>query len=214
MFPFFNRIKALRAMSFENGGKLLFSKNVRFYLEPNSQIIVTGGVSTLGYAFHGKTPRPSLDKTVISLKRGARLVIGPNVHICPGTYIHVGEHAEVIFHGQNLISYNCSFLCTRKIEIFENVSISWNVSLIDCDGRDFFDTEGNVIPQIPRNLIIKKNSGLQMNVVVPKGVVIGENAIIGANTVLRQDVPDGCLVYQNPELRIRKNTTLGWQYES
>ncbi len=50
-----------------------------------------------------------------------------------------------------------------------------------------------------------------MNVVIPKGIVVGKNSVVGANTVVRRDIPDNSLVYQNPELKIRNDTTVGLQ---
>lgn len=195
-----------------DGAVFLFHKDVQFYLDKDSRIEVLSGTSSVGYQLPGFDPRPSYNNSIVILKRGARLILGANVRIAAGTYIYVGENARLTMHGGNWLGHNCSIICTQQMELFENASMSWNVSVIDDDGRVFFDDAGKPILKRKSNLVLKKNSGLQMNVVIPKGVVVGENSVVGANTVIRQDVPDNCLAYQNPELKLKSNTTLGWQY--
>lgn len=208
----FHRYKALRRIHFEgDNSHLFFEKNVWFYLEKSSKVFIGDGIVKIGSSFPNRPPRPSYDKTVIALKENATLRLGSGVHICPGVSICVGRGATMTLEGGNWVANNCTFICTREIHIGRNTSLSWNVTLIDDDGRTFYREDGTPIESSPRRLIIGSNAGLMMNVVVPKGVLIGKNAVIGANTVVRRDVPDNCLVYQNPEMRVRHDTTVGLQ---
>ncbi len=98
--------------------------------------------------------------------------------------------------------------------LHKNVSLSWNVTLIDDDGHFYYSSSGRKIKKIYRPMIVKKNAGIQMNVVVPKGIIIGENSIVAANCVLRSDVPDNSLVYQKNETVVKAGFTTGFAIEN
>lgn len=208
----YNRFQALKHVHFEGKeAHLFFDKNVWFRLEENAKIVIQNGLVRIGYDFPNKVSRPSYNKTTITLRENAVLFLGGGVHICPGTSIYLGKNAEMTFKGRNWIGNNCTFICTKKLELGQNTSLSWQVTLIDDDGRTFYKPDGNPIESNRRPLIIGENVGLQMHVVIPKGVIIGKNSVVGANTVVRRDIPENCLVYQNPELKIRHDTTVGFQ---
>jgi len=208
----FNRYKALKHIHFEGEkSRLFFHKNVWFYCEKNSKILIRNGLVQIGYGFPGRSQRPSYDKAVITLKEGATLILGGGTHISHGVSIHVGRDGKMILAGKNWVANNCTFICSNELTLGHKTSLSWNVTLIDDDERVFFRADGTPIQSASRKLIIGDNVGLMMNVVIPKGVTIGENAVIGANTVVRRDIPDNCLVYQNPEMKIRYDTTVGLQ---
>lgn len=77
--------------------------------------------------------------------------------------------------------------------------------------RTLYTEDGQPILKKRSDLTLEDHVGLQMNVIIPIGVRVGSKSVIGANTVLRSDVPASSLIYQNPELRIKKNVTTGLQ---
>lgn len=111
-----------------------------------------------------------------------------------------------------MIAHNCFIICNRNSEIGENSALSWNVTLIDDDLHDFYRSNGKKLKKYGTSFIIKKNVGIQMNSVMPKGKTVGENSIIAANTVIRRNIPDNSLAYQNSEIRIKDNITTGFEY--
>ena len=73
---------------------------------------------------------------------------------------------------------------------------------MDYDGHKFIRLDGQD-KDYYKPLVVGKNVGIQMNVIIPKGVTVGDYSIISAGTILRQDVQDNCLAYSNPELRMK-----------
>lgn len=207
-----HRYRTLRQLELQSeNAQLFFHRDVIFNLRKGAQIIVPSGIVRIGYDFPNGVPRPSYNKSVITLRENAILSLGKGVHICPGTSIYVGESAKLILKGGNWIGNNCTLFCTRHMELGFHASLSWNVTLIDDDGRIYCKETGEPIDTLRRNMIIEDNVGIQMNVVIPKGVTIGKNALIGANAVVRMNIPENCLAYQNPEMKIRHDTTAGLQ---
>ena len=198
-----NRYKALKHVVLLGDDARFFPhKDVQFFIEHSAQVIIEKGVLTLGYRLPKIKSRPTYDKSVFVLEKNATLQISGDVFIAPGFYFHVRNGGKVVFRGQNWIAHNCTMICSNYMEFGMNASLSWNVTMIDDDGRSFFTVEGSPIKKETCSLILKDNVGIQMNVVIPKGVEIGRNSIVGANTVVRQNIPENCLVYQNPELKI------------
>ena len=209
---FIERLAAIKHINLMHDAKVYISKNVRICCKPTSSIIAYKGSSHIGYEFPESPPRATYNKGVIAIDRGAIVEIHGPILIAPGVYIHVCEGAKLVFKGENCIAHNTSLIVGKYMEIGNNTSISWNVTLIDYDKRRFYTQDGKIAPTEARPLILGSNCGLQMNVVVPKGIVVGDNTMVGANTVLRRDVPGNSLVYQNPDLRIKKNITTGFQF--
>lgn len=181
------------------------SAQCQFHLQPKSSIKVTGGALHLGFPLPGTSaPYASFGNTVLSMGEGSKLICEGDVFIAPGATIRIAAGAEVVFRGDNLIAHNFLLLCTRQIVLSQGASASWNVTLIDDDGHRFCNADGAEIPRTLRPLIVGKNAGIQMNVMVPRAVNIGDNAIIGAGTVVRQDVPDNCLAYAATKLTLKE----------
>lgn len=74
-------------------------------------------------------------------------------------------------------------LCVDKIEIGNNVTISYGV-YFTCHGRN----------QEHNRIIIKDGAyiGMRANITARHDIVIGENAIIGASTLVNKSVPADC----------------------
>lgn len=208
-----NRYKALKHIVLaDNNARFFPHKDVCFFVEDSAKVVIENGTLTLGYRLPKTKSHPVYDKSVFILGKNAMLQISGDVFIAPGFYFQVHDGGKVVFHGQNWIAHNCTIICSNYMEFGVNASLSWNVTMIDDDGRSFFTIEGDPIKKTKRSLILRDNVGIQMNVVIPKGIEIGENSVVGANTVVRQNIPENCLAYQNPELKLRYGTTTGLQH--
>lgn len=128
-----------------------------------------------------------------------------------GGKIVVGQRT-FINGGTNLISIN-------KIEIGNDVTIAWNVTIYDHDSHsldyrdrimdikqqneDYLNNNsfiGNknwdVVKSAP--IIIKDKAWIGFNAIILKGVTIGEGAIVAAGAVVTKDVPPFTIVAGNP----------------
>lgn len=82
------------------------------------------------------------------------------------------------------IGMKCYFddLCVDKIEIGDNVTISYGVYFA-CHGKN----------QNHNRIIIKDDAyvGMRANIIAPHDIEIGEGAIVGAQTLVNKSIPAG-----------------------
>ena len=133
---------------------------------------------------------------------GGKIVIGQRTFINGGT---------------NLISIN-------KIEIGNDVTIAWNVTIYDHNAHSI-DYRYRVLDNIQQNsdyrkyknfminknwnvvksepIIIKDKVWIGFNSIILKGVTIGEGAVVAAGSVVTRDVPPFTIVGGNPACVIK-----------
>jgi acetyltransferase-like isoleucine patch superfamily enzyme len=125
---------------------------------------------------------------------------------------------EMIVGNNNWIG-GSKFSCINKIEVEDNVFISWGGYISDHDshsldykerqndiiqqladyqnGKDFIESKNwNVVNSKP--IKICSNAWIGMNCIILKGVTVGEGAIVGAGSVVTKDVPAWTVVGGNP----------------
>jgi acetyltransferase-like isoleucine patch superfamily enzyme len=107
-------------------------------------------------------------------------------------------------------------VCHTKIEIGDDVIISWDVTIVDHDSHslDFRQRcddvrswrhgrkswEGVAIKPVH----IGNRAWIGFGATILKGVTIGEGAVVGAMSVVTRDVPSYCLVVGNPARFVRR----------
>ncbi|PJC65213.1 MAG: hypothetical protein CO021_00310 [Deltaproteobacteria bacterium CG_4_9_14_0_2_um_filter_42_21] len=206
----YERWKFLRHLEVSNSkARCIVAKDVWSSWGNDAKFSLYEGQVNIGYPFPHLPQRATYNKSVVAVANRGLIEVHGNLWIAPGTYIHVCEGAKLIFRGNNFIAHNTTIIVGNHVEFGKHVSTGWNCTFIDYDRRQFYSSEGKALKREARALVFEDYSGVQMNVVIPQGVRVGERAVIGANTVVRQDVPAGCLVYQNPELKVKKNVTPG-----
>ena len=93
------------------------------------------------------------------------------------------------------------------MEIGENVLLSPNVYITDCD-HEYRDVNVAVIDQgvnqKNQNVSIGDESYIGINSVIVGNVSIGKHCVIGANSVVTKNVPDYCVAVGSPAKVIRK----------
>jgi acetyltransferase-like isoleucine patch superfamily enzyme len=198
----------------------LESKDSHIFIDPNtkihfsrgSQIIIKKGILKIG----GNHPRsegmPSLNKTIIFLGEGCKLIVEGDAYIASGSYICLKNKSNLILEGGNYIGADNKIFTFNETRIGKNTSTSWNVTLMEDDGHDLYFKNGTPVKKIYRKMIIDENVGIQMNVTIPRGVTIGANSLIGANSVIRKDIPKDTLVYSDVTLKEKHGFSAGLQF--
>lgn len=112
--------------------------------------------------------------------------------------IETGEEGAIIKIGNNCGLSGVSIVCSRCIEIGDNVLIGANAQIGDRDDhKNRFHIE-------ERPVKIGNNVWVGMNSLILKGVTIGEGAIVAANAVVTHDVPSYTIVAGNPAKVVKK----------
>lgn len=176
-----------------------------------------------------------IDKTTI-------LLGGLNIDFRIGkekrTYLTIGEKclisSKFIFEalsgsisiGNNVHIGGAMFLCRTNIEIHNDVTMAWGITIYDHNSHsiywddrkednhncydDYLKYNGNNIVNknwdnvISKPIVIHSKVWIGFNVTILKGVTIGEGAVIGACSVVTKDVEPWTVVGGNPAVLLKK----------
>ena len=204
LIRFIRRLKAAKQITANSNTSFYFSKEIDFHLHPSSSIIIKKGVTLIGVNLDPKFPHATKSKSIIALGMNSKLIIEDNLIIAPGCEIRIKDNGVLTFCGENRIDHNFSITCTNKITIGYRTLMSWNITIIDDHGHTWIGPNEKRIKGSSLPMNIGKNVGLLMNTTLLNGIQIGDNSIIGPNLVLRKSAPENCMVYHNPDLKIKK----------
>jgi len=108
-----------------------------------------------------------------------------------------------------------TLVCAERIEIGNDVLISWGCTIVDhnshavdwtgrCnDVRDWYAGKKDWANVKVRPVRICDRAWIGFNTIVLAGVTIGEGAVVGCGSVVTKDVPRNCVVAGNPARVIR-----------
>lgn len=146
------------------------------------------------------------------------------------TYLYLGDNCiinatfvfetneGVISVGNNTFIGGGTFICTKKIEIGNDVMFSWGCTIIDTNAHSLISAErANDVINWKKGLdenkigfykdwtnvksekiIIKDKAWIGFNSIILKGVTVGKGAVVAAGSVVTTDVPDFAVVGGNP----------------
>ena len=166
-------------------------------------------------------------------------IIGLNLQVrkpAKDSYLKIGENSNiqgnfVVESEKGLISIGNrtfigggTFICTKEIEIGNDVMFSWGCTVVDNNSHSakWNERKNDVLDWkkgLDENKIgaykdwsnvkedkvtIKDKAWIGFNSIILKGVTIGEGSIVGAGSVVTKDVPDWTIVGGNPAKVIRE----------
>lgn len=147
-----------------------------------------------------------------------RIKIGENSMInC--NFVLESNGGEIVIGKRTFINSGTNLISINKIEIGNDVTIAWNVTIYDHNSHsldykhriqdikqqniDFLNNNEftlnknwDVVKSAP--IIIKDKAWIGFNSIILKGVTIGEGAIVAAGSVVTKDVPPFSIVGGNP----------------
>ena len=132
----------------------------------------------------------------------------------PNAVINIGE--------RSFLNKNVRLISINNIDIGNDVSIAWDVTIFDHNAHSFDWKERRNDSMIARKRFLNKKLSIEKNwaaiksapikicdkawigfgVTILKGVTIGEGAIVGANSVVKEDVEPYTVVFGNPAVKI------------
>jgi acetyltransferase-like isoleucine patch superfamily enzyme len=146
------------------------------------------------------------------------VIVGDDCRI-NGAFIFESQEGEVIIGDRVSIGGNTSLISRTKIELRNDIFISWNVTIYDHNShsidyrervkdreREIHEQRTNKTALITKDwgpvsskpILIKDHAWIGMNCIILKGVTIGEGVIVAAGSVVTKDVPDWSMVGGNP----------------
>jgi acetyltransferase-like isoleucine patch superfamily enzyme len=109
--------------------------------------------------------------------------------------------------GDSYINSHARILCGDEVTIGDDVSIAWNVQIVD-DDRHKLIISGNPT-QKTDPIRINDDVWIGYNVSINKGVTIHTGSVVASNSVVTADVPPNTLVAGTPAKVVRKDVDWG-----
>jgi acetyltransferase-like isoleucine patch superfamily enzyme len=128
--------------------------------------------------------------------------------------------------GENVHIGHAHFICRTKIEIEDDVTMAWGITIYDHNShsiyweerkydntqsyKDYTEFNGDAIARkdwsnvVSRPILIKSKAWIGFNVTILKGVTIGEGAVVGAGSYVVKDVEAFTVVGGNPAKLIKR----------
>jgi acetyltransferase-like isoleucine patch superfamily enzyme len=155
--------------------------------------------------------------TRIRVPRGARITIGKSSIL--HCNIAFDSDAGQVTIGDRVYIGRSHLACHNKIDIGNDVIISWGVTIVDHNSHSlYWEQRKNDVSNWARGakqwegvrrapVMIEDKVWIGFNAIVLKGVTIGEGAIVGAGAVVTRNVPAYTVVAGNPAHPIRELTS-------
>jgi acetyltransferase-like isoleucine patch superfamily enzyme len=150
----------------------------------------------------------------IRLQAGCNLEVGEG-SIIEGSLVAERTGAQIVV-GRNTFIGNSLLASAKRIEIGDDVLISWGCNIVDHnshailwpqrrdDVKDWYQGKKNWMPVVVKPVRICDKSWIGLNVIILKGVEVGEGAIVAAGSVVIKNVPPWTIVGGNPAKVIRE----------
>lgn len=132
----------------------------------------------------------------------AKIHLGKNV-VSDGRLVIIVDKNAKLHIGDNVyFNENMMISCKAAISVGTGCKFGPNISIFDNDHK--YNSKNGVSGQhIAEPISIGENSWIGANCVILKGSQIGKNCVIGAGTVVKGIIPDGMLVTNGGELKMR-----------
>lgn len=168
------------------------------------------------YPMVGIHPTAKVNFRGIRIYRGTRLEIGEG-SIVEGSVVSERDGACIII-GKNTFIGGSLIASATKIEIGDDVLISWGCNIVDHnshpigwqqrknDVRDWYmgSAHKDWSHVLMKPVRIGDKAWLGLRVIILKGVEIGEGAVVAAGSVVTKDVPSWTIAAGNPAKVIRE----------
>ena len=168
-------------------------------------------VAHRGVSIH---PTAKVNYRAVRYRSGSTLSIGEG-SIIEGSLVAERNGACIII-GRNTFIGNSVVASAVRIEVGDDVLISWGCSIVDHnshaiawskrqnDVRDWYCGDKNWSHVSTRPVLIGNKSWIGLNSIILKNVTIGEGAIVAAGSVVTKDIPPWTVVGGNPARTIRE----------
>jgi acetyltransferase-like isoleucine patch superfamily enzyme len=170
---------------------------------------------------HGIKISARANKNIVDHEK--KLISIGNDSIVSGNFVFENGAGSITIGDRTFIGGG-DFICISRIEIGNDVLISWGCTVMDNDAHSLdFELRKNDVAEWRRGLdegkigfyknwdhvaskpiTIKDKAWIGFKSIILKGVTIGEGAVVGSGSVVTKDVPDWCVVAGNPAKVIKQ----------
>lgn len=179
----------------KGNGKILCFKYGRIAINKDSNIICDGKLK-----IGKKENKKSKQETRVSIEKNATLAVKGEFLVGSGSDIRIFEKGELHI-GSGYLNAFVQIICSKKIEIGENVAIARDVIIRDTDAHQLAGKNHTMQKEVK----IEDNVWIGTRAIIMKGVTIGEGAVVAAGAIVTKDVPPHTIVAGIPAKVIRED---------
>jgi acetyltransferase-like isoleucine patch superfamily enzyme len=150
------------------------------------------------------------------LEKTKNVIIG-NDCLIHGQIELQSNEAEVIIGNRVFIGPNTKIFCRKKIEIEDDVMISWGCTIIDTNAHSLLSTERlndvkdwkngwenkNWDVVETKSILIESKSWIGFNSIITKGVILKSGCIVGSGSVVTKSFDEFSIIGGNPAKLIK-----------
>lgn len=125
-----------------------------------------------------------------------------------GTPKLIGDYSNLFMHDNSEIERNCFILAKDKIEIGENTTLAYGVTVLTgADPNGPKNKLSALYPPLKAPVTIGNDCWIGANAIILPGVTIGDCCVVAAGSVVTKDIPSGVLVAGSPAV-IKKHLNI------
>lgn len=150
---------------------------------------------------------------VVRYKQFVYTILGVNkVGDCKNYFIGnpklIGDYSNLYMHDNSEIERNCFILAKAKIEIGQNSTLAYGVSVITgADPNGPKNKLSKLYPPLKAPVVIGNDCWIGANAIILPGVTIGDCVVVASGSVVTKDIPANVMVAGSPAV-IKKHLTL------
>lgn len=111
----------------------------------------------------------------------------------------IGDYGNICMHENSEIERCCFLLAKDKIEIGENSTLAYGVSIITgADPNGPKNKLSKLYPPLHAPVVIGNDCWIGANAIILPGVTIGDCVMVAAGSVVNKDIPSNVLVAGSP----------------
>lgn len=111
----------------------------------------------------------------------------------------IGDYSNICMHENSEIERCCFLLAKDRIEIGENSTLAYGVSVITgADPNGPKNKLSKLYPPLHAPVVIGNDCWIGANAIILPGVTIGDCVMVAAGSVVNKDIPSNVLVAGNP----------------
>jgi len=111
----------------------------------------------------------------------------------------IGDYRNIYMHENSEIERCCFLLAKDRIEIGENTTLAYGVSIITgADPNGPKNKLSKLYPPLKAPVVIGKDCWIGANAIILPGVTIGDCVLVAAGSVVNRDIPSNVLVAGSP----------------
>lgn len=111
----------------------------------------------------------------------------------------IGDYGNICMHENSEIERCCFLLAKDRIEIGENSTLAYGVSIITgADPNGPKNKLSKIYPPLHAPVVIGNDCWIGANAIILPGVTIGDCVMVAAGSVVNKDIPSNVLVAGSP----------------